>query len=116
MNKKGFTLIELIAVIVVISIILLIVVPNVTKVLNDKKQTMYESSISEIEKVAAEYVSSNPDLITDAVPYNIQLSTLCTEKYISCPIRNPLTETNFSGYITVDEDENGIYTYNFVSE
>ena len=116
MNKKGFTLIELIAVIVVISIILLIVVPNVTKLLQDKKQTMYDNSVAEIEKIAAQYVSFNPNLITDNVPYNIQLSTLCTEKYISCPILNPLNNTNFSGYITVDEDVNGRDTYNFVSE
>jgi prepilin-type N-terminal cleavage/methylation domain-containing protein len=116
MNRKGFTLIELIAVIVVISILLLIVVPNVTNILQDKKQTMYDNSVNEIEKVAAQYVSFNPNLITDNTPYNIQLTTLCTEKFISCPIRNPLTEGNFSGYITVDEDENGRYTYNFVSE
>ena len=43
--KKGFTLIELIAVIGIISIILLFAVPSYTLISNRIKETMYEESI-----------------------------------------------------------------------
>jgi prepilin-type N-terminal cleavage/methylation domain-containing protein len=38
MNKKGFTLIEIIAVIIVISILLLIAVPSVSRYIEESRQ------------------------------------------------------------------------------
>lgn len=41
MNKKGFTLVELLGVIVILSIIMLIAIPNVTAVLDRTKRDSY---------------------------------------------------------------------------
>lgn len=41
MNKKGFTLVELLGVIVILSIIMLIAIPNVTAVLERSKKDSY---------------------------------------------------------------------------
>lgn len=46
--KKGFTLIELIAVIGILSIILLIVVPSYSLISNKIKETTYNAKIEEI--------------------------------------------------------------------
>ena len=45
LNKKAFTLIELLAVIVILAIIALIAVPIVLGVINDSKQSSYERSV-----------------------------------------------------------------------
>ena len=116
MNKKGFTLVELLAVIFLLSVIAIITIPRLTGVLNENKQKLYDEQITEIERIAAQYVISNPDVISDVTPFNIELTTLCDESYIACPINNPIDNSAISGYVSVDEDENGAYTYTFVAE
>lgn len=41
MEKKAFTLIELLAVIIILSVIAVIVTPNITKLMNDSKKSKY---------------------------------------------------------------------------
>lgn len=47
-NKKGFTLTELIAVIAIISVLLLLLIPNVLKVYNNGKKNMFYDEILNI--------------------------------------------------------------------
>ena len=48
MNKKGFTLIELIAVIVMISLIMVIVVPTILDIVSESKETSYNTLVKNI--------------------------------------------------------------------
>ena len=48
MNKKGFTIIELLAVIVVLSIILVIAVPRVLNVIEESKKKSFEISANKL--------------------------------------------------------------------
>lgn len=48
MNRKGFTLIELIAVIVMISLIMVIIVPNILKIVDESKESSYNTLIKNI--------------------------------------------------------------------
>lgn len=116
MNKKGFTLIELMAVIAILSIILVIAVPKVIDIISDSKQNLYNSTIKEIESTAAKYVSANPDVITDTLPFTIELQTLCDEEYLTCPISSPIDNTNIEGHITVNTNSSGKYIYTFVTD
>lgn len=50
MNKKGFTLIELILVITLMAVISVLVIPNILDALNSSKQQKYESLYKLIEK------------------------------------------------------------------
>ncbi len=55
-NKKGFTLIEILAVIIIIGIIMIIAVPAVTKYIFKSNKSVYASDVSAfVESVRAEY-------------------------------------------------------------
>ncbi|MDD2203155.1 MAG: prepilin-type N-terminal cleavage/methylation domain-containing protein [Bacilli bacterium] len=47
-NKKGFTLVELLAVIVILAIILAIAVPGITGIINSAKKGSFESDVKMI--------------------------------------------------------------------
>ena len=51
-NKNGFTLVELLAVIVILAIILVIAVPKVIGVINDSKKATLESTAKMIASSA----------------------------------------------------------------
>lgn len=60
MNKKGFTLIEVIAVVVIMGILALIAIPNTTRLLNGgKKEQMITEAGILISKAKYEYKMSN---------------------------------------------------------
>ena len=51
-NKKGFTLIEILIVIALIAVVLLLLVPNVTKTFNKTKEKMFLNSVQTLYKEA----------------------------------------------------------------
>lgn len=52
MNKKGFTLVELLAVISILVILVLIALPNVLTMFNNAKKSTFETEVKEIAKTA----------------------------------------------------------------
>ena len=63
MNKKGFTLVELLAVIVIMAILITVAVPSVLVFSNNMKKNMYCNKIDTIEKAAILYGEDNYDSI-----------------------------------------------------
>ena len=60
MKKKGFTLVELLAVIAVLAILVILVVPNAMKLFNNAKQRSFVNELKEIYKTAeAQYVKDS---------------------------------------------------------
>ena len=64
MNKKAFTLIELLAVIVILAIISLIAVPVLIHIINDSKKSSDEQSLKlyrdSVQKAIANYQMTHP--------------------------------------------------------
>lgn len=60
MNKKGFTLVELLGVIVILSIIMLIAIPNITSVLDRTKKDNYIADCKKMVSLA-QYKLRNGD-------------------------------------------------------
>ena len=52
MNKKGFTLVELLAVIAILAILVIIALPNVLKMFNESKQNSFMTEVRDIYKQA----------------------------------------------------------------
>ena len=71
MNKKGFTLVELLAVIVILSVVAMIITPNVMKVKNDSTKKLYlvdaQTFITKATYMyAQEKYLNDPDFFTKA--------------------------------------------------
>ena len=80
--KNGFTLIELIAVVLILSIILVISVPNLLSNIKDNKIKASQSIENIVVSAARNYAIDNE---LD-YPFRVRISTLCNDGYIECPI------------------------------
>lgn len=65
MNKKGFTLTELLAVIVILGVLLTIAVPSVLYINDLLKDNMYDKKLKFIEQAAQLYGQDNADYIPE---------------------------------------------------
>ena len=119
MKNKGFTLVELIAVLVVLSLISLIAIPTVNKSLKEYKQKLYDDAIRNIEQSAKNWgadkigklpnsVSSNntmayPDIDTESEfsTLQIRIKDLQAEGYIGSELKNPKTHHAILGAFVI---------------
>jgi len=116
MNKKAFTLIELIAVVAILGLIASIVMPAVSSIIRSTRDKAYNSQIEIIIKAAkawgVEHVNELPD--EGGQPFSLQLSSLTSEGYISSDdIIDPRNKKkNLSGYVEIKYESNQ-YTYTY---
>ena len=102
MKNRGFTLVELLGVVAILSMLGLIIIPAITDILRDKKNDLYNVQIKNIESAANNYISEhvfdiNIDLNTSK---GITLGKLKDLGYIE-DIKNPLTRQSFSDDLVI---------------
>ncbi len=73
-NKKGFTLVELLAVIAILAILVIIALPNVMKMYNDARQGTFDSEAKSIYKIAQQTFLSRMET-TEKIYSNISGSS-----------------------------------------
>ena len=118
MNKKAFTLVEILGVIVILGIIGLIVTPIVQSVIDDSNTKACYAQVESIKRAARNYVSSNP-FILDENDYvkKIYVKDLISKGYLEeDEIKNPKGGI-FEGYsyVQVDYSTKKI-TYEYISD
>lgn len=118
MNRKGFTLIETLMVIVLIGIISLILVPNVINMINKNKTKSCENLKKNIISATKIYVNENKydlNFTCDNKVY-ITIATLKENGKISDDIKDPKTNIAISDEEKVEVTFNCTtkqFTYNF---
>lgn len=65
MNKKGFSLVELIAVVAILGLIIVLVVPSLTKSSASSKQKIYDTKMESVKNGAIEYAEDNYRILID---------------------------------------------------
>ncbi len=65
-NKKGFTLVELLGVIVVLSFVMTIAFFSVNRVREDSMQKILETKLDQVEQAAVFYAQDNPSILTES--------------------------------------------------
>ncbi len=105
--KKGFTLVEVLAIIAVLGIILITVVPNIGGSIEKKKEEEYKKIINLIENAAKTYYSYNNDIMS------VGVDELLKEDLITTDLINPITNEKITGCVNVTTDEDGIKQFIF---
>lgn len=102
--KKGFTLVELLAVIMLLGIISLIAIPSIGKILGRSRQRALEGVKEELIKATKSYTADNLDLLplNDGEYICVNVDTIRNSSYITNDeIIDPTTEEPLVGYIKV---------------
>lgn len=125
MNRKGFTLVELIAVIILISLIATIAIIPITKIIKDSKDDVYKAQIEQIILATQNWVSDHP---MELPPYvekvdnkiSLTIDELIEQEYLDDDVINPKNGEKILGCskveITLNSNnvESYSYRYNFI--
>ena len=94
-SKKGFTLVELLGVILVMSIILLVGVPTITNMMKQDKIDTYERYLKDLYAASESYFVAHkdqyPSLNTVGGKATVTVSKLTEEGYIKNNVVDPKT-------------------------
>ncbi len=93
MKKNGFTIVEILGVVVVLAVIMALLIPNLTNSSTKAKNKLYETKISMLEKAAVLYAQDNYNSLIEGSVNNIVTKTITSDALIG------------SGYYV--EDSNG---------
>ena len=109
-KKSGFTLIEIIVAIAILGIILLLVIPEMAKIVDDKKVSACNSISKTIEDAAQSYVYFNTGIVDSAIlsdnQFEISISALQSEGLLDTDLVNPITDENITGSIIITKNDN----------
>ena len=120
--KKGFTLVELLAVLTVLGIIALISFPIVTNQINNSKEKSYKNQVKTIINAANRWALANDDLLpyedTGYDSITVYLNTLQSNGYLqSGTVIDPRTEDVMSGCVEITYDiEYNQHNYKYIKD
>jgi type IV pilus assembly protein PilA len=113
--KKGFTLVELLAVIVILGIILAIAIPNILNLINNSKEQAYESQKKFIIDAAKKYVMANQNLVFENNVATITLIDLKNEGLLPSTIKNPRDGEFDDDTVVIVTSSNGETAYDIAT-
>ena len=108
MKKNGFTFIEVLGVITLLSILAVIVLISVNKSLKESIDTLSSIQIENIKSAAAMWRTDNIELIPDDGYYSISLSDLQGKGYIDNNIIDLKTEQAYSDDLLIEVGMNDV--------
>lgn len=116
--KRGFTLVELLGVIVILGIIALIITPVVSGTIKESKEKAYKKQINVIETAAKEWGTENDDKLPNIDSQRIIAITtdmlLDAGKIQNTEVNNPKTGSTMEGCVIVRyNSEYSQYEYNY---
>lgn len=112
MKKDGFTLVELLAVIVIMGIIAVIIFPSVASYIEKSRNKSYNIQVDLLEKAAKKWVTDHSEELLKKDPYhlnniNLTITTLKQEKYLENNyITNPKTRKIMNGCVVATYNGN----------
>ena len=107
--KKGFTLIEIIAIIILLSVIALITYPIINNLINDSKDELHEKQISELNRLTQVWVTKNINKLKmeDGYSYNVSFSELYEQGLVDdSDVKDPKTGEDLPGCMVIAYNAN----------
>ena len=121
-NKKGFTLVELIGVVILIGLIALIAIPSVDYIITKTKDNAYDRTKDTLKDGLRNWVTDNKELIyEDGEEIIVTLADLKEQGYVEYEIKNPKTSICLANTMQfkitrVKDTEKDTYEYTFLDE
>jgi prepilin-type N-terminal cleavage/methylation domain-containing protein len=98
--KKGFTIIELLSVLVILVVIGLLIIPSISKDITKSKEKAYQADIATIKYACREWITENPSELTNVTFFKmIKIKRLQEDGFLGYDMKNPKTRNAF-----VDEE------------
>lgn len=116
--KKGFTLIEVLAVIVILAIVSLTIFPEVNRIIKNSKQKSYDTQIKNLIEATKKLVEKDTSLLPES-EYDISTCITLTQLKEAGEIPTDIitdprnTSNRIDGIILISYVENGSYTYSY---
>lgn len=124
--KKGFTLVELLATIVVIAIVSLIIFPLVSRHIGGTREDLYQVQVENIIKAAKAKALEDEEILKNAkhTAVYVSIEELQTSSasggkaYLEAEtIKNPIDDTEMKGSVEISyNEETNSYTYRYLTE
>lgn len=117
MKNKGFTLVELIAIILVLSIILTVGFTTLSNSLENSNDRKYQTMIKNLEMATEEYVNlpgvyrKVDEELKECKRVTIDITDLVNAEVIDQIPTNPKTKKEITGYIIVEKNSNNELIY-----
>lgn len=117
-KKNGFTLVEVLGVIVILGLLALLVIPAIDKTVKESNQTLYQAQLSTIIEGAKNWSSDHiNELPINNGSITVTLEILQAGGYVPLDIKNPITEQPFpSDLIVRITEKNSQYQYKVEDE
>ncbi len=118
MKKNGFTLTEVLGVLVLLALLALLITPIISKAIKNNRQKLYDIQIKKIEQAAKDYSIKHIDVLPEEgnITY-ITLGEIKRSGVLQEEVRNPITKELFSDDLQIAITlENNQYVYRVVRE
>jgi len=112
--KKGFTLVELLAVIAILGIVATITVPIVSTSISESKNKAYDRQKDLIISAAMSYMSKNASLLPKSGSYKVLVSDLKNNGFLeNKTIKNPINGSSMDNSFVCVSYSSNKYNYMF---
>lgn len=121
MDNKGFTLIEITAVVLLLGILTLFIVPKVNTIIDNNKREVCDSIVINAEEAAKmytyKYTGKVNNEITSNGSFDVTLLTLQKEGLLDTKIENPYTKELIpnTNVVKITKNEN-IYVFTYMGD
>ena len=113
-NKKAFTLIEVLGVILILALLTLIIYPVVNNAISSNKEKVLKQQINILEDAAYKWSIKYPERLSNTGDNHISFTTLLEDGIITKIPKNSVTNENLEGCINIKWDNlNNQYTYKY---